>query len=124
MCLPPWSPEKRTIGALDTLAAQCEHCVRVLCQVLRRAFRYHWRLWTLPEVREMLTAAGFDDVRLAHASPHSFLALPKRGVLVISTTCHICQSAAGHTDMLHLFFDAAVQCSGSAYQHINGHVAA
>lgn len=32
-------------------------------QVLRRAFRYHWRLWTLPELREMLLAAGFDDVR-------------------------------------------------------------
>lgn len=36
------------------------------CQVLRRAFRYHWRLWTLPEVREMLLAAGFDDVRPPH----------------------------------------------------------
>ena len=32
-------------------------------QVLRRAFRYHWRLWTLPELREMLLVAGFDDVR-------------------------------------------------------------
>jgi hypothetical protein len=27
---------------------------------LRRAFSYHWRLWTVPECREMLHAAGFD----------------------------------------------------------------
>ncbi len=26
---------------------------------LRRAFRYDWRLWTLPEVRELLLEAGF-----------------------------------------------------------------
>jgi SAM-dependent methyltransferase len=29
---------------------------------LRRAFTYDWRLWTLPELRELLTAAGFRDV--------------------------------------------------------------
>jgi len=27
-----------------------------------RAFSYHWRLWTLPEIRELLTEAGFSDV--------------------------------------------------------------
>lgn len=27
-----------------------------------RAFSYRWRLWTLPEVREMLAEAGFSDV--------------------------------------------------------------
>lgn len=26
---------------------------------LRRAFTYHWRLWTLPEIREVLAEAGF-----------------------------------------------------------------
>jgi hypothetical protein len=26
---------------------------------LRRAFTYHWRLWTLPELREILAEAGF-----------------------------------------------------------------
>ncbi len=26
---------------------------------LRRAFEYHWRLWTLPEIRELLLEAGF-----------------------------------------------------------------
>lgn len=27
-----------------------------------RAFSYRWRLWTLPELREMLAAAGFSDI--------------------------------------------------------------
>lgn len=27
---------------------------------LRRAFEYHWRFWTIPEVREMLVEAGFS----------------------------------------------------------------
>jgi len=27
-----------------------------------RAFSYDWRLWTLPEIREVLTEAGFSDV--------------------------------------------------------------
>jgi SAM-dependent methyltransferase len=29
---------------------------------LERAFRYEWRAWTLPELRELLLEAGFDDV--------------------------------------------------------------
>ncbi|MGB9430084.1 MAG: class I SAM-dependent methyltransferase [Gammaproteobacteria bacterium] len=29
---------------------------------LRRAFSYHWRLWTVPELRELLTEAGFTRV--------------------------------------------------------------
>lgn len=29
---------------------------------LRRAFTYHWRLWTLPELRELLGEAGFSKV--------------------------------------------------------------
>ena len=32
-------------------------------QVLRRAFRYDWRLWTIPELAEMLKEAGFDFMR-------------------------------------------------------------
>lgn len=31
---------------------------------LRRAFRYDWRLWTLPEVRELLAEAGFREVEV------------------------------------------------------------
>lgn len=29
---------------------------------LNRAFSYHWRLWTLPEIRELLEEAGFSNV--------------------------------------------------------------
>lgn len=29
---------------------------------LNKAFSYHWRLWTLPELREVLTEAGFAKV--------------------------------------------------------------
>jgi hypothetical protein len=28
---------------------------------MKKAFEYHWRFWTIPEVREMLTEAGFSD---------------------------------------------------------------
>jgi hypothetical protein len=31
---------------------------------LDRAFSYHWRLWTLPEIRELLEEAGFGDVEV------------------------------------------------------------
>lgn len=29
---------------------------------LKKAFSYHWRLWTLPEIREMLDESGFKNV--------------------------------------------------------------
>ena len=29
---------------------------------INRAFSYHWRLWTLPEIREILYEAGFRQV--------------------------------------------------------------
>lgn len=28
---------------------------------LNRAFEYHWRFWTIPEIREMLNEAGFSE---------------------------------------------------------------
>ena len=31
---------------------------------MRRAFTYHWRLWTLPEIQECLRAAGFQTVQV------------------------------------------------------------
>lgn len=31
---------------------------------IERAFTYDWRLWTIPEVRELLTAAGFASTRV------------------------------------------------------------
>lgn len=33
-------------------------------RALRHAFRYDWRLWTLPEVRELFAEAGFDRVEV------------------------------------------------------------
>jgi SAM-dependent methyltransferase len=29
---------------------------------IRNAYTYHWRLWTLPEIREILLEAGFKDI--------------------------------------------------------------
>lgn len=29
---------------------------------MKEAFTYHWRLWTLPEIQELLLEAGFSDV--------------------------------------------------------------
>ena len=31
---------------------------------LEKAFSYRWRLWTLPEIRELLSEAGFSDVQV------------------------------------------------------------
>lgn len=31
---------------------------------IREAFEYHWRLWTLPEIRELLIEAGFSDAKV------------------------------------------------------------
>ena len=33
-------------------------------QVLRHAFTYHWKLWTLPEILELLHEAGFPEVHV------------------------------------------------------------
>jgi SAM-dependent methyltransferase len=46
---------------------------RILCHIhfkfpdgskIKRAFTYDWRLWTLPELRELLFEAGFKSVRV------------------------------------------------------------
>jgi SAM-dependent methyltransferase len=46
---------------------------RILCYIhfkfpdgskIKRAFTYDWRLWTLPELRELLTEAGYSKVRV------------------------------------------------------------
>ena len=31
---------------------------------LKNAFEYHWRFWTIPEVREMLEEAGFSETSI------------------------------------------------------------
>ena len=35
-----------------------------LLGAIERAFTYDWRLWTLPELRELLTEAGFSQVHI------------------------------------------------------------
>ncbi len=46
---------------------------RILCHIhfkfpdgskIKRAFTYDWRLWTLPELRELLAEAGFSNARV------------------------------------------------------------
>jgi len=46
---------------------------RILCHIhfkfpdgskLKRAFTYDWRMWTLPELKELLLEAGFSNVRV------------------------------------------------------------
>ncbi len=43
---------------------------------LRRAFSYHWRLWSLPELRELLLEAGFAAVGVYFESPTGFISEP------------------------------------------------
>lgn len=33
-------------------------------RMLRHAFTYHWRLWSLPEIRDCLKEAGFDSIHI------------------------------------------------------------
>ena len=40
-----------------------EH-VACLLQVLKHAFTYHWKIWTIPEVLELLHEAGFAEVHV------------------------------------------------------------
>ena len=39
---------------------------------MKRAFTYRWRLWTLVEMRELLTEAGFDDLAVTFESEDGF----------------------------------------------------
>lgn len=69
--------ERRRIGGGVTYAWEHEACDpithRVRCAIhfelpggrsLRRAFTYDWRLWTLPELRDLMAEAGFDRVEV------------------------------------------------------------
>lgn len=35
-----------------------------LVQVLKHAFTYHWKMWTIPEILELLREAGFEEVHV------------------------------------------------------------
>ena len=40
---------------------------------LRRAFSYDWRMWTLPELRELISEAGFDDLGVYFETDDGFI---------------------------------------------------
>ncbi len=42
-------------------------------QVMKRAFSYHWRMWSLPELRELLLKAGFNDIGIYFESEDGFV---------------------------------------------------
>lgn len=52
---------------------------------LRRAYTYDWRLWTLPEIREVLIEAGFSRV---HVYWEEFAEDKKGGEELVSTGYH------------------------------------
>jgi SAM-dependent methyltransferase len=68
--------EKTKIGGFTYIWEQAEFepvTSRILCHIhfkfpdgskIKRAFTYDWRLWTLPELRELLHEAGFAKVRV------------------------------------------------------------
>ncbi len=51
----------------DVISHHLRSCIHFTLpggRTLRRAFTYDWRLWTLPELRELLAEAGFDRVEV------------------------------------------------------------
>jgi len=70
------SKEKTKLGGFTYVWEQAEFepvTSRILCHIhfkfsdgskIQNAFTYDWRLWTLPELRELLAEAGFSKVRV------------------------------------------------------------
>jgi SAM-dependent methyltransferase len=69
--------ERRRIGGGVTYVWEHEACDaithRIRCAIhfelpggrrLRRAFTYDWRLWSLPELRDLMAEAGFDRIEV------------------------------------------------------------
>lgn len=54
--------EQRTYHPVTGEAQNAIHFTFPDGSEMRDAFRYDWRLWTLPEIRELLIEAGFRDV--------------------------------------------------------------
>jgi hypothetical protein len=52
------APRGRSVASATTGAS------RARPQTCPDAFVYHWRLWSIPELRDALTEAGFSDVRV------------------------------------------------------------
>jgi hypothetical protein len=66
---------------------------------MRRAFTYHWRLWTVPEVKELLRGAGFERVTVywelenEHGNGTGVFVPRKRGVADASFVCYLTAEA-------------------------------
>jgi hypothetical protein len=54
--------EQETFNPIDSLMDCHIHFEFPDESRMDKAFSYHWRLWTLPEIRELLSAAGFSKV--------------------------------------------------------------
>ena len=54
--------ERKVYADTSCLLQSVALLMRLMHQVLRRVWNYHWRLWAIPEAREMLLEAGFDAV--------------------------------------------------------------
>ena len=54
--------EQASFNPIDGMMDCCIHFRFPDHSRIDKAFTYRWRLWTLPELRELLSAAGFSDV--------------------------------------------------------------
>jgi hypothetical protein len=54
--------EQASFNPIDSLMTCHIHFRFPDGSALEKAFSYYWRLWTLPEIRELLVEAGFSDV--------------------------------------------------------------
>ncbi|CAI7844647.1 unnamed protein product, partial [Closterium sp. NIES-54] len=59
-----WAPASSSAYAADSTARRGGRKRQQPKRVLRSAFSYSWRLWTIPEVRELMQEAGFDSVHV------------------------------------------------------------
>jgi hypothetical protein len=56
--------EQASFNPIDSLMTCLIHFEFPDGSRMDRAFEYHWRLWTLPEIQELLLEAGFRDVQV------------------------------------------------------------
>jgi SAM-dependent methyltransferase len=54
--------EQESFNPIDSMMDCCIHYRFPDGSDIERAFTYRWRLWTLPELQELLIEAGFSDV--------------------------------------------------------------
>ena len=65
--------------------------------VKRRAFRYDWRLWTVPELRDLLEEVGFDEVEVFWSGGEKDDASGAASVAVLAYRRPARRNAANHS---------------------------